>query len=90
MTNFPYRVDLWMDDECSAIEEHLADLSTLKLGQLVYNAAVRAKPDRMITLRNGTRIVAQSREPPRSPDDKIVPIRRLGPIFSDTDDDEGR
>jgi hypothetical protein len=90
MTDLPYKIDLWLDDACTRIEEPIATASSLKVARAAYNAAVAEKPDRMITLRNRTMVIAQSREPPRGPDDKVVPIRRTGPVYIDTNDNEGR
>jgi hypothetical protein len=90
MTDLPYKIDLWMDDACTRIEEPLATASDLDLARTAYNRAVLKRPSRMITLRNRTMVIAQSREPPRGPDDKVVPIRHMGPVFMDTDDDVGR
>jgi hypothetical protein len=81
---FPYRVDLWFDDECTRIEEPLAAASSIKLGRAAYNAAVLERPERMITLPNRTMVLAQSRRPPLSADNKVVPIRRIPPVFVDT------
>ena len=55
-----YRIDRWVPDG-SALEEHVAGLSDFNLAQAAYEAAVRRWPKSAITLRQGTRVLMESK-----------------------------
>jgi hypothetical protein len=89
-TDLPYRIDVWFDDHCNAVEELLATASTLAIARAAYNKAVQDRPERMITLRNGIPTVTRSRPSPPDANAKVVPIRRIGPVVMGTDDEMAR
>jgi hypothetical protein len=57
---FPYRIDVWTDDGKSIIE-HLAGVENLIVARATYRAACERWPKAVITLRQGARIVGDSR-----------------------------
>ena len=57
---FVYRVDIWTDDG-KYILEHLAGLENLIVARAAYRAACERWPNARITLRQGARVVEESR-----------------------------
>jgi len=57
---FVYRVDIWTDDG-KYILEHLAGMENLIVARAAYRAACERWPNARITLRQGARIVEESR-----------------------------
>lgn len=56
----PFRVELWQDGKSKAIERVLARAVSAALGRAIFNAALSEHPDRRITLRRGSRVIADS------------------------------
>jgi glycine cleavage system regulatory protein len=56
----PYRVELWVADRTEIVERVLARATSLQLARAIFKAAQSEYPERRITLRKGTRIVADS------------------------------
>jgi hypothetical protein len=56
----PYEVELWDAADGAAVERVLARASTIALARAIFNAARNERPDRRITVRRGTRILADS------------------------------
>lgn len=56
----PFRVELWQDGKGKAIERVLARAVSAALGRAIFNAALSEHPDRRITLRRGSRVIADS------------------------------
>jgi hypothetical protein len=56
----PYRVELWVADRAEIVERVLARAVSLQLARAIFKAAQGEYPERRITLRKGTRIVADS------------------------------
>ena len=59
-TQFAYRIDVWTDDG-NNILEHLAGLENLNVARAAYRAACERWPNARITLRQGGRVVEDSR-----------------------------
>ena len=59
-THFVYRIDIWTDDGKNILE-HLAGLENLIVARAAYRAACERWPNARITLRQGARIVEDSR-----------------------------
>ena len=57
---FVYRVDIWTDDG-KYILEHLAGMENLIVARAAYRAACERWPNARITLRQGARVVEESR-----------------------------
>jgi hypothetical protein len=60
-TYFPFRVDIWTDDD---VLEHLAGIENLIVARGAYRAACERWPNAAITLRKGASIVEDSRRGP--------------------------
>ena len=62
--DLPYRVELWGDGDGSggAIERVVARAASIQLAHAIFRAVRNEHPERRITLREGERIVADSRE----------------------------
>lgn len=58
--DLPYRVELW--GEGDAIERVVARAASVQLAHAIFRAVRNEHPERRITLREGERIVADSRE----------------------------
>jgi hypothetical protein len=58
-TNFAYRIDSW-DPNGNAVQ-HVADLDDLTVALATYEAACKRWPDNHLTLREGSRVIADSR-----------------------------
>lgn len=56
----PYTVELWHIDGSAKVERVLARAAHAQLGRAIFKAAQEELPDRRITLRRGSRIVADS------------------------------
>jgi hypothetical protein len=56
----PYRVELWRDGVGEAVERVLARALNVQLARAIFNAARGEHPERRITVRKGTRIIADS------------------------------
>jgi hypothetical protein len=56
----PFRVELWQDGKSKTIERVLARAVSAALGRAIFNAALSEHPDRRITLRRGSRVIADS------------------------------
>jgi hypothetical protein len=59
-STFQYRVDLW-DDAGDNIVEHVAGLEDLAVAKAAYDRACRRWPKAVVTLRQGTRVIEDSR-----------------------------
>ena len=59
-THFVYRIDIWTDDGKNILE-HLAGLENLIVAEAAYRAACHRWPKARITLRQGARVVEDSR-----------------------------
>ena len=58
--DLPYRVEVW-DDKDSHIEEVIALTSDYATAKSAYEAAVKRRPGRFITLRQKARIIQSTR-----------------------------
>lgn len=56
----PYRVELWHDGVGDRIERILARALNAQLARAIFKAATGEHPNRRITLRKGTRLIADS------------------------------
>jgi len=61
-THFAFRVDIW-DDTGDSIVEHVAGIDDFEVAEATYWAAVARSPAARITLRQGARIVHESKNP---------------------------
>ena len=59
-THFAFRIDLWTDDGENIIE-HLAGAEDFNLAMATYRAACERWPKAAITLRQGARVIEDSR-----------------------------
>jgi hypothetical protein len=59
-THFVYRIDIWTDDGKNILE-HLAGLENLIVARAAYRAACERWPNARIALRQGSRVVKDSR-----------------------------
>jgi hypothetical protein len=59
-THFVYRIDIWTDDGKNILE-HLAGMENLIVARAAYRAACERWPNARITLRQGARVVEDSR-----------------------------
>ena len=57
--DFHFRIDLW-DDQDRLIEQVIAFVSDLTVARAAYEAAVKAKPGKRITLRQRASIIEKS------------------------------
>jgi hypothetical protein len=58
---FTYRIDKW-DDAGQNVIEHLAGVDNFEVAEATYRAAVKRWPKAVITLRQGARVIHDSRE----------------------------
>jgi hypothetical protein len=65
-THFAFRVDIW-DADASNIVEHVAGIDDFEVAEATYRAAVARWPAARITLRQGIRVVHDTRTPVNSP-----------------------
>jgi hypothetical protein len=59
-THFAYRIDMWSDDGENVVE-YLAGAENLQVAKATYRAACKRWPNAAITLRQGTRVIEDSR-----------------------------
>jgi hypothetical protein len=59
-THFSFRIDLW-DEAGDNIVEHVAGVEDYTVARAAYEAAVARWPGEMVTLRQGARVVFDSR-----------------------------
>jgi hypothetical protein len=62
MEDLPYRIELWTDGHGSGIERVVARAASVQLAHAIFKAVQSEHPNRRIILREGDRIVADSRE----------------------------
>jgi len=60
--DLPYRVELWGDGDGHGIERVVARAASVQLAHAIFRAVRNEHPARRITLREGEKIVADSRE----------------------------
>src|SRR6266481_5887827 len=60
-THFAYRIDAW-DADGENVIEHLAGVEDLQVAKATYLAACQRWPGTPITLRQGTRVIEDSRQ----------------------------
>jgi hypothetical protein len=60
LDQLPYRIELWQDGGTHAVERVLARALNAQLARAIFGAAKTEYPERRITLRKGSRIVADS------------------------------
>jgi hypothetical protein len=58
---FTYRIDKW-DDAGQNVIDHLAGVDNFEVAEATYRAAVKRWPKAVITLRQGARVIHDSRE----------------------------
>jgi hypothetical protein len=61
-THFAFRVDIW-DDTGDSIVEHVAGIDYFEVAEATYRAVVARWPKAIIILRQGARVVHDSRRP---------------------------
>ena len=59
--DLPYSVELWDDDD-SHVEELIALTGDYRVARAAYEEAVKRRPGRIVTLRQKTRLLADSRQ----------------------------
>jgi hypothetical protein len=59
--DLPYMVELWDDDD-SHVEELIALTGDYRVARAAYEEAVKRRPGRIVTLRQKTRLLADSRK----------------------------
>jgi hypothetical protein len=59
---FAFRMDIW-DDTGDSIVEHVAGIDDFEVAEATYRAAVVRWPKARITLRQGARVIEDSRRP---------------------------
>jgi hypothetical protein len=59
-THFPFRIDMW-DGNSDKIVEHIAGVQDYQVAMATYLAACQRWPNAPITLRQGARIIEDSR-----------------------------
>ena len=60
-SHFAYRIDAW-DADGESVIEHLAGVEDLQVAKATYLAACQRWPGTPITLRQGTRVIEDSRQ----------------------------
>jgi hypothetical protein len=58
--DLPYRIELWRTDKTNAVERVLGRALNSQLARAIFTAAKSEYPDRRVTLRKGTRTLADS------------------------------
>ena len=58
--DLPYSVELW-DDNDSHVEELIALTGDYRVARAAYEEAIKRRPGRIVTLRQKTRLLADSR-----------------------------
>jgi hypothetical protein len=56
----PYRIELWLADSTESVERVLARALDVQLARAIFKAAQAEHPERRVTLRKGSRIIADS------------------------------
>lgn len=59
--DLPYRVELW-DDHDAHVEELIALVGDHAVARAAYEEAVKRRPGRVVTLRQKSRLLADSRQ----------------------------
>ena len=59
--DLPYSVELW-DDADSHVEELIALTGDYRVARAAFDEAVKSRPNRIVTLRQKTRLFADSRQ----------------------------
>jgi hypothetical protein len=59
-THFVFRIDMWSPDGSSIIE-HIAGVEDFQIARATYRAAVERWPGAALTLRQGDRVIEDSR-----------------------------
>ena len=59
--DLPYSIELW-DDEDRLVEELIALTGDYRVARAAFDEAVRNRPGRIVTLRQKTRLLADSRK----------------------------
>ena len=62
--DLPYMVDQW-DDTDSRVKELIALTGDYRVARAAYEEAVKQRPGRIVTLRQKTRLLADSRREPQ-------------------------
>ena len=62
--DLPYSVELW-DDADRHVEELIALTGDYRVARAAYEEAVKRRPGRIVTLRQKTRLLADSRREPQ-------------------------
>jgi len=60
-SRFAYRIDRW-DADGNKVIEHVADIDELTVAKAIYEAACKQWPGVNITLRQGDRVIEDSRK----------------------------
>ena len=61
-TQFAFRIDRWDRDGHTIMEDHVAGSEDLMVAMAAYEAACRHWPGETITLRQGARVIEDSRK----------------------------
>jgi hypothetical protein len=59
--DLPYMVEQWDEDADSHVEELIALTGDYRVARAAYEEAVKRRPGRIVTLRQKTRLLADSR-----------------------------
>jgi hypothetical protein len=68
-THFAFRIDMWSADG-ETLVEHIAGVEDFQVARMTYEAAVERWPGGAITLRQGARVIEDSRRTRIAWDDK--------------------
>jgi hypothetical protein len=60
--DLPYRIEVW-DDQDARVEELIALIGDHGVACAAFDEAVRRRPDRNVTLRQKSRVLAESKGP---------------------------
>lgn len=58
----PYVIELWEDDSTDKVARILAKASSLHLAQAILKSAEQEYPERRVTLRSGSEVIAEARQ----------------------------
>jgi hypothetical protein len=72
LQELPYRIELWCADCREDVEQVLARAISAELARVIFRAAMSEHPERRITLRQDTNIIADSSGPRQT-----TPIRSV-------------
>ena len=70
--DLPYSVELW-DDADSHVEELIALTGDYRVARAAFDEAVKRRPGRIVTLRQKTRLLADSRQKNQGADQAETP-----------------